>query len=71
MAVSHDGCLFVSCLDIAKTYHSGKIHEGFKPALECNKICEAGWGYFLGSLKNYVETGNGSPYREAIAKKKC
>ena len=42
-------------------------HEGLVPALECYEICEAGWGYFLGSLKNYLETGNGYPYKEAIA----
>lgn len=42
------------------------IHEGLVPALECYEICEAGWGYFLGSLKNYLETGKGNPYKEAI-----
>lgn len=43
------------------------IHEGLVPALECYEICEAGWGYFLGSLKNYLETGKGNPYKKAIA----
>jgi len=42
-------------------------HEGLVPALECYEICEAGWGYFLGSLKNYLETGRGYPYKQAIA----
>ncbi len=42
------------------------IHEGLVPALECYEICEAGWGYFLGSLKNYLETGKGNPYKESI-----
>lgn len=39
------------------------VHEGLVPALECYETCEAGWDYFLGSLKNYLETGTGSPYR--------
>ena len=42
-------------------------HEGLVPALECYEICEAGWGYFLGSLKNYLETGKGYPYKQSIA----
>ena len=42
-------------------------HEGLLPALECYEICEAGWGYFLGSLKKYLETGRGYPYKQAIA----
>ena len=42
-------------------------HQGLIPLLECYKICQAGWGYFLGSLKNYLETGNGYPYREPTA----
>ena len=41
-------------------------HEGLVPALECYEICEAGWGYFLGSLKNYLETGKGYPYKQVI-----
>ena len=41
-------------------------HQGLVPALECYDICEAGWDYFLGSLKNYLETGKGNPYKEAI-----
>jgi uncharacterized protein YndB with AHSA1/START domain len=39
-------------------------HEGLVPALECYGICEAGWGYFLGSLKSYLETGAGYPYKQ-------
>jgi len=42
-------------------------HEGLFPALECYEICEGGWDYFLGSLKNYLETGKGNPYKESIA----
>lgn len=37
-------------------------HQGLVPELECFDICQAGWGYFLGSLKDYLETGNGYPY---------
>ena len=39
-------------------------HQGLVPALECYKICQAGWDYFLGSLKKYLETGKGVPYKE-------
>jgi len=42
-------------------------HQGLVPALECYEICQAGWGYFLGSLKHYLETGKGYPYKEATA----
>ena len=43
-------------------------HQGLITALECYKICQAGWDYFLGSLKNYLETGEGYPYSEATVK---
>jgi len=36
-------------------------HEGLNPGLECFDSCSAGWAYFMGSLKRYVETGAGSP----------
>ncbi len=42
-------------------------HEGLIPALECYEICEGGWGYFLESLKNYLETGKGNPHKKSIA----
>lgn len=42
-------------------------HQGLVPELECFEICQAGWGYFLRSLKGYLETGKGYPYREASA----
>ena len=41
-------------------------HQGLVPTLECFEICRAGWSYFLGSLKDYLETGKGSPYKEAV-----
>lgn len=37
-------------------------HEGLVPELECHGICTAGWRQFLGSLRQYVETGTGAPY---------
>ena len=55
--------------NIDETETGSKItftHEGLVPALECYDICEAGWDYFLGSLKNYLETGKGNPYQQAI-----
>ncbi len=41
------------------------IHQGLVPKLECFEICQAGWHYFLESLKDYLETGKGTPYKEA------
>ena len=41
-------------------------HIGLIPALECYNICQAGWDFFLGSLKKYLETGKGYPYKENI-----
>jgi hypothetical protein len=40
-------------------------HQGLVPKLECFDICRAGWNYFLGSLKDFLETGKGYPYKEA------
>ena len=37
-------------------------HIGLIPSLECYGICENGWQQFLGSLKQYLETGEGAPY---------
>ncbi len=36
-------------------------HVGLVPALECFEACRAGWHHFLGSLRSYVEQGEGSP----------
>ena len=38
-------------------------HKGLTPALECYETCEKGWDYFLGSLKSYLDTGKGNPYK--------
>jgi hypothetical protein len=43
-------------------------HIGLVPGLECYDICNTGWNHFLGiSLKNFVETGKGTPYVEPTA----
>lgn len=38
------------------------IHEGLTPNLDCCEACFDGWNYFLESLKQYLETGKGTPY---------
>ena len=39
-------------------------HHGLTPALLCYDVCEAGWDmFFLGSLKKYLDTGQGAPHR--------
>jgi uncharacterized protein YndB with AHSA1/START domain len=37
-------------------------HEGLTRELECYKVCEAGWDYFLASIAGYVERGAGTPW---------
>lgn len=38
-------------------------HVGLTPQLLCYDICEAGWDlFFLGSLKQYLDTGQGAPH---------
>lgn len=37
-------------------------HFGLNQNLECFDICCAGWRQFTQSLKDFVETGTGSPY---------
>ncbi|GAA6135818.1 hypothetical protein NBRC116188_26080 [Oceaniserpentilla sp. 4NH20-0058] len=37
-------------------------HNGLIPSLECYEICNNGWQYFLGSLKQFLETGEGYPF---------
>lgn len=36
-------------------------HIGLRPALECFDQCRAGWGHFMPSLHQYLETGEGRP----------
>jgi hypothetical protein len=38
-------------------------HIGLHPEVECYEICSNGWIQFLGSLKQLLETGKGSPYK--------
>ncbi|MEM1286067.1 MAG: SRPBCC domain-containing protein [Pseudomonadota bacterium] len=39
-------------------------HVGLTPQLLCYDICEAGWDFFfLESLKQYLDTGKGSPHQ--------
>ena len=41
------------------------IHRGLTPDLDCYKVCESGWDFFIStSLKNYLESGNGNPHFE-------
>ena len=53
-------------LEILKEGESTKtvlVHEGLVPSLNCYEACEQGWDYyFLTSLKQYLETGDGSPF---------
>lgn len=37
-------------------------HVGLLPGLDCYSDCLRGWTRFLGSLRQYVETGTGAPY---------
>jgi len=42
------------------------VHEGLVPSLDCFEVCEKGWDYyFANSLKQYLETGVGSPFTAA------
>ena len=36
-------------------------HIGLRPALECFEQCRAGWGHFMPSLRQFLETGRGRP----------
>ena len=38
-------------------------HIGLLPRIECYEICIAGWKQFTDSLKLFVETGVGRPFR--------
>jgi uncharacterized protein YndB with AHSA1/START domain len=37
-------------------------HVGLLPSLECYGLCDKGWQHFMGSLQQYLETGEGRPY---------
>ncbi len=39
-------------------------HQGLTPELLCYDVCAAGWDmFFLGSLKQYLDTGQGAPHQ--------
>ena len=38
-------------------------HVGLTPEVACYELCSQGWRQFLASLKAYVETGEGMPFR--------
>jgi uncharacterized protein YndB with AHSA1/START domain len=40
-------------------------HRGLTPQLECFDMCHEGWTHYLGSLVDYVDRGEGQPYRGA------
>ncbi len=45
------------------------VHEGLAPSLECYEVCEQGWDFFfVKSLKQYLDTGKGSPFENEVKK---
>ena len=36
-------------------------HVGLTDELDCIDMCTSGWNHYLASLRDYVETGFGSP----------
>ncbi len=38
-------------------------HEGLRASLECYDQCRAGWDQYLPSLRDYLESGVGNPFR--------
>jgi uncharacterized protein YndB with AHSA1/START domain len=36
-------------------------HHGLTSELECIEMCTRGWDHYMASLREYVETGDGSP----------
>lgn len=42
-------------------------HIGLVPALECYGLCSNGWQYFLESLRQFAETGRGTPRELTLA----
>ncbi|WP_313092233.1 SRPBCC family protein [Chryseobacterium flavum] len=39
-------------------------HMGLNQAVECYDLCTGGWVQFIDSLKLFLETGKGRPYRQ-------
>lgn len=44
------------------------FHEGLVPSFECYDTCKNGWDYFLESLKQFLDTGIGSPHAKVLVK---
>jgi uncharacterized protein YndB with AHSA1/START domain len=40
-------------------------HQGLCPRLSCYEICRDGWGQYLSSLRDYIQTGSGNPFTPA------
>jgi uncharacterized protein YndB with AHSA1/START domain len=40
-------------------------HRGLTPELDCIEMCTNGWNHYLASLRDYVESGHGSPLGSA------
>ncbi|UUX48716.1 SRPBCC domain-containing protein [Nisaea acidiphila] len=39
-------------------------HDGLTPELHCYEVCSEGWDmFFVDSLKSYLDTGDGKPFR--------
>lgn len=38
-------------------------HIGLVPDFECYDLCNNGWTFFLNSLQQFAETGEGEPYK--------
>jgi uncharacterized protein YndB with AHSA1/START domain len=45
--------------------HVRLVHSGYPAKNETYERCVQGWAYFVTSLKSYVETGAGTPYKNA------
>lgn len=41
-------------------------HKGLNSSVECYTICCSGWHQFTDSLKSYVQSGKGYPYRVLV-----
>ncbi|MDB5095182.1 MAG: Activator of Hsp90 ATPase 1 family protein [Candidatus Eremiobacteraeota bacterium] len=41
-------------------------HIGLTPQLECFELCRRGWDYYLQSLVEYVDSGQGRPFGSTI-----
>jgi hypothetical protein len=46
-------------------------HVGLVPSFECYGMCVKGWRYYLGSLRQYLETGAGTPHLADGSKSQC